>query len=573
MKKYEYKKEGYLILGINGWIERRHDASAALIEVTKYSCRILGALEEEKVIRIKRAYDMFPTKSIQCLLNMFGLAPEDIDEIAIGWDFPKFYEITNHEYPFIDDESMLMKIFDKRMNKKIPINYIEHHLAHAACSYRTSNFKDALVFVLDGQGEDSSISIWKTQDRNLIKINAQPISNSLGYMYEALNYILGFQTYESGKSMGLAAYGQPTYLEKIASCFNDDELSHKMRVYMKIFKHYSIKTLDSSPTIISMWRHFYENDLGISRIEDKIDSFYDVTSNYRDLASSVQKYLEVKVLDLVKKYTHETGLHDICLGGGVALNCKMNGDILNDDSVDNLFINPAANDAGVSLGAALELAYQRGYHSVIEDEFTPFLGVEFTNDEVINNLNSKGIKYTVVESANEFFAESLEQNKILALFQGRNEWGPRALGNRSIIANSNIQSNLDHINKYVKDRELGRPLSPSIADEDETVFNSSIKVAGRYMNIAYYSEYNKENNPAVIHVDSTYRPGFVSENFNPEYYQQLKTVKNKLGNSVVINTSFNLKTPIICWIDDALEFYTDRDINALIFNDSIIINK
>ena len=573
MQKKIYKKDGYLILGVNGWIERRHDASAALIEVTKHSCRILGALEEEKIIGIKRAYDMFPTKSIQCLLNMFSLCPEDIDEIAIGWNFPQFYKNLNYTYPFVSDAMILEQIFGRPINKQIQIHFVDHHLAHAACSYRTSNYKDALVFVLDGQGEDTSISVWKTENHVLIKLEEMPISCSLGYMYEAANYILGFQTYESGKTMGLAAYGTPTYTDEILSCFPDFNLGHKLKLYMKMFRHYSIKTMDMSPTMISTWRYFYENDLGTLQNDEKITSFYETPLIYKNLASSVQRVLEIKVIDIIKKFVEETNIHEICLGGGVALNCKMNGEVLKEKCVDRLFINPAANDAGVSLGAALELAHQSGYCANISGEFNPFLGIAFSNDEIIANLKEKGIKYYVVDDAADYVAKCIEQNRVLALFQGRNEWGPRALGNRSIIANSTVLNNLDYINGFVKDREFGRPLSPSIIDDEQTIFSKAVKMVGRYMNIAYYGENQIDKHPAIIHVDNTYRPGFVSEDFNQDYYHQLASVKGLMGSSVVINTSFNLKTPIICWMDDALEMWKTRALNSLVFNNSIIVEK
>lgn len=573
MKKKKHRKDGYLILGINGWVERRHDASAALVEVTKHSCKILGALEEEKIIGIKRACDIFPTKSIQYLLDMFNLSPEDIDEIAIGWNFPELYEKSNSIYPFFSDKKILEMIFGKSINKKMQIHFVNHHLAHAACSYRTSNYKDALIFVLDGQGENSSISVWKTENYNLIKLEEMPISSSLGYMYEATNYILGFQTYESGKTMGLAAYGNPAYVDRILSGFPDFKLGHRLELYMKIFSHYSIHTLDMSPTMISTWRHFFERDLGVLRNTEKITTFYKVPSIYKDLAFSVQKILEMKVIAIIKKYVAETNIHKICLGGGVALNCKMNGEVLKEKCVDSVFVNPAANDAGVSLGAALELAHQIGYCANTSGEFNPFLGIAFTNDEIIMKLKEKGIRYHTVDDAAGYVADCIEENKKLALFQGRNEWGPRALGNRSIIANSMVYSNLDYINGFVKNREYGRPLSPSIIDDECELFTTSIKMKGRYMNIAYYAENHIDRHPAIIHVDNTYRPGFVSEDFNKVYYYQLASVKKAIGSSVVINTSFNLQTPIICWIEDALEMWKTRELFSLVFNNAIIVEK
>ncbi|WP_410985058.1 carbamoyltransferase N-terminal domain-containing protein [Bacillus cereus] len=580
MKKYSYQKNGYLILGVNGWGESGHDASAVLLEVNKDSCKILGALEEEKVTKKKCSFDTFPVHSIRYLLEAFNLTKEDIDHIAFGWNYPGLYDLSGKEYPYPDEKLLLQELFpDDLIENKIPITFIDHHLAHAACTYRTSHFEESLIFVVDGQGESESSSVWLGRNNEIKLLNKIHTKESLGYLYEALNSILSFKSHESGKTMGLASYGKPKYTEDLKKCFEFKDglftFNKEMLKYYKTVNRFSTNdSLTDQVKLIKMWQYYIQDKLNLSRQDTTINSFYEIDDERKDLASSVQNLLENMIIQLIENFVRKTGIENICLSGGVALNCIMNGKILEKEFVDDLFINPAANDAGVALGAALELSNQLGFKSKIsEGHFNPFLGIEYTNDEIIKELEISGMEYRLYDDASKHIASLIEKDKVVAVFQGRNEWGPRALGNRTILSSPKEQSRLDYINSSIKERELGRPLGPSMLDEDKDLLLDNPKSLGRYMNVAYKAEKNLEKFPAIIHVDNTFRPEFVNESFNKLYYEQLRAIKSTSGSSIVINTSFNLKTPIIFHIEDAIEYFNNSKIDALVFNNQIVLEK
>lgn len=579
MKKYNYKKSGLLILGINGWFEYGHDASAALIEVTKEKCEILGALEEEKLSKQKCSYDAYPILSVQALLEMYSIEVSEIDYIVFGWNQPKMYELKGNKFPFNDNKELLKAIFPGvKIKREIPIEFIDHHLAHAACSYRTSTFNESLIAVIDGQGETEATSVWVGEGNDIRKIHKCDIETSFGYLYEATNSVLGFRKHESGKTMGLAPYGQPDYYNEISSCleFHDGNisLSNNLQDIFNLLDRFEESDFPGEK-IIRNWEYYFRNKLKIEKNKSVTNSFYDFDYQHKQLSSSVQKILEDKIIEYIKYYSLKTGQSQICLSGGVALNCILNGKLLQEDFVDDLFINPASNDAGVALGAALELSHQLGYESRVSKQgnFSPFLGTEYSNDEIIKCLNNRNIKYRLFDDSSDFMADVFSNNKTTALFQGRNEWGPRALGNRSIITSPKKHENLDYINQHIKKRETGRPLGPSILVEDADLLLKQPKMLGQYMNVGYSYEGNRDLFPAVIHVDRTFRPGFVDSSFNDTYYNQLSSIKKKVGNSVVINTSFNLDTPIIYHIDDAINYFVNSNLDVLIFNNEIVLTK
>lgn len=579
MKKITYKKNGFLILGINGWFEFGHDASAALVEVTKESCKILGALEEEKLSKLKCSYDTFPVLSIQALLERYSIEIHDIDYIVFGWNQPKMYDLKGTKFPFNNNKELLQAIFPHvKIKREIPIEFIDHHLAHAACSYRTSTFNESLVTVIDGQGETESTSVWIGKQNEIEKINQCDIETSFGYLYEATNSVLGFRNHESGKTMGLAPYGQPNYYDEISSSLEfhagNITLSNNLIDIYNFSNRFEGSNFPGEK-VIRTWEYYFRNKLKIKKSNSFTDSFYNFDESHKQLSSSVQKMLEDKVIEYIKYYSLKTGQSKICLSGGVALNCILNGKLLKEDFVEDLFINPASNDAGVALGAALELSHQLGYESRPnrKGNFSPFLGTEFSNDEIIESLNNMNIKYQLFEDASDFIANAYSNDTTIALFQGQNEWGPRALGNRSIITSPKKFETLDYINQHIKKRETGRPLGPSILVEDADLLLKKPKMLGQYMNVGYSYEGEKNLFPAVIHVDQTFRPEFVDSSFNETYYHQLSSIKKKVGNSVVINTSFNLDTPIIYHIEDAINYFVNSNLDLLIFNNEIVLTK
>lgn len=569
-----------IILGINGWQENGHDAAAAVVNIVDGHCSVLGALEEEKVIRKKCAYDCLPVQSVAELMQFLGIHTRDIQQIVFGWNYPEVYQKYGWPHAeFLNPSNIRSILFpNDRDAQKIPVSFINHHLSHASSAFRTSPFEEAIVLILDGQGEKESGSLWIGRSKELTLYKRMDVQSSLGYLYEAVNDILGFRTNESGKTMGLAAYGEPVYLEKLEACFSYTDnitLSPQMEEYKHIAARLKRNSSDEQERCICMWIYYFYKVLGIQRREKPIHSFYEVEDSFRNLAASVQKLIENIAIRLLRPVVEATGIRNICMGGGVALNCKMNGVILAQSYVDALYAHPASNDAGVALGAALEWAHQHGspYYSNHDNSFSPYLGISYSDEEIMAVLEKRNIDYVYFEDSSEWIAEQISAGRVIALFQGRNEWGPRALGNRTILSSAARKDRLDYINSSIKRRELGRPLGPSILEEELNGLPSSSKTRGRYMNIAYTSSEECTDWPAIIHVDGTFRPQYVNPLDNPLYYRQLKAIQRRTGTSVVINTSFNLTTPIIYYIEDAIDFYLNSDLDALIFNNHVVLHK
>ena len=573
MKKNKYKKRGKLILGINGWFDRCHDSSAALIDADDEKVEILGALEEEKVRGQKNVYDVFPTNSIRYLLEMFELTPEDIDEIAFGWDYPYMYKELNKDFPFKDNELLAELFSECSISKNIHITFVNHHKSHASACFRTSPFDEAIVVVIDGNGESEATSIWTSKKNKLIKLSALSPESSYGFLFEAANLMIGFEGHESGKTMGLAAYGKPVYYEELRKYYDSNlEMNDEFRKRYETIIRFCDTTVLSywQEAVVRTWMSIFQSNLHIKLRKDPILSFYECDEDLKNLAASIQYLLEQNVKELVAKTIRETNIHNVCVAGGVALNCTMNGKILALEEVKDIYVQPAAGDSGVSLGAAFEIANERGLCSKLEEHFTPYLGCEWDDNEVIEGLKKRNQNFICIDDASEYVGKMIADNKVIALFQGRNEWGPRALGNRSIISNAK-KGKLDHINKNVKHRELGRPLAPSMVQDDCKVLNEKHKSFGKFMNIAYVTVENDDNFCSIIHFDGSYRAQFVTESMNEYYYSQLQAVKEKNGNSIVINTSFNNKTPIIFTVDQAVDFFEDKSIDAIVFNNRIIL--
>ena len=315
------------------------------------------------------------------------------------------------------------------------------------------------------------------------------------------------------------------------------------------------------------------NKFGIKRNKKKVDSYYNIAQKYKNLAASVQYVLEQKVTNEIRKWIIKENLVNVCLSGGVALNCTLNGKILKMPEVERIFVQPAAGDSGVALGAALEQAYRMGAISKMEKEFSPYLGIEYTCDEIVRFCEKYHLKFKIKSDASYDIAKALCQGKVVGIFQGRNEWGPRALGNRSIISLPNKEK-LDFINMEVKQRELGRPLGPSLLETDYRILNDVNKQFGRYMNIAYQLDNSIEDRfGAVIHIDKSFRPQYVTETNNILFYHQLRELKKQIGNSIVINTSFNLATPIVYSLEQVLSYFMSKRIDLVVFNNEIIIEK
>ena len=585
------------ILGISAFY---HDSAACLIK----DGEIFAAAQEERFTRKKHDAG-FPRSAILYCLKEAGLAAEDIDNVVFyEKPFVKFERLLETYLAFAPKgfpsfaKAMPVWIKDKLFQKSALIKelkstldenvdwrkrllFSEHHLSHAASAYYPSPFDRAAVLTLDGVGEwtTTSLAIGKGSDLKVVKEIHFP--HSLGLFYSAFTYYTGFKV-NSGeyKVMGLAPYGVPRYAdlirEKLITVSDDGSFQLDMR--------------------------YFDFATGLTMTNKKFDALFggpprmpetELTQREMDLAASVQKVTEDIVLELARGIAKETGERNLCLAGGVALNCVANGILLREKIFDNIWIQPAAGDAGGALGAALSTWYlhhnkERGHLTQRDAMKGAYLGPEFKDTEIEAELTvcgARSIKLSEAEMIEEV-ASALADEKAIGWMQGRMEFGPRALGGRSIIADPRSPVMQKQLNLKVKYRESFRPFAPSVLIEDvgewfehETDSPYMLIVANvqndKRFAIAEEEEalfgidklnIPRSTVPAITHVDYSARIQTVHSDTNPKYHAVISKFKEKTGCPIVVNTSFNVRgEPIICTPTDAFKCFmgTEMDILAI----------
>lgn len=560
-----------IILGINGWYTRSHDASACLVKNGK----ILAIVEEERFIRKKHAFDKIPTHAIGYCLNEANISPDEVDGVALGWNYKLMYDLRQIEFRYRDDE-ILDIIFPRstfKYKRKPKLVIIPHHMAHAASAFFTSGFNEATIIVVDGQGEDESTTIAHGKENNISILKSFPIKDSLGYFYESINKYIGFHYLDNGKTMGLAPYGKAnTPFQNIKTNSNGYAINLKKEL------QYDSSHLDEQEALVALWheelKKYVKSPNKAKYIFDKakgrIKAQFDVSQLYKDLAASAQDALENTMIHLVKIAIQMTGVKDVCLSGGVALNCVANGKLLQNTPITNLFIFPSANDAGVSAGAALYAAALYDKKARFTKISHPYFGPEYTNNEVEKILKSIRIRYTKPKDVCKTTAQLLAENKVIGWFQGKMEIGPRALGNRSILANPLIKSNWRRVN-IIKGREPWRPLAPTILNEYKKEYFENA-IYSPFMLIALQVRKDKRTViPTVVHVDGSSRPQTVSKNVNRKFWNLISHFHKLAGVPVVLNTSFNGSgEPIVCTPLDAIKTFFSIPLDYLVLEDYLI---
>lgn len=553
------------ILGINGWISDVHDASACLFKKRKF----LGAVEEERFTRQKHALDTLPWNCIHFLLKQENISPEEIDTVIFGWDV-KFIFKTRFKRELTDEEllRMVFKGFPSSNLKNIKIVILNHHLSHAAGAYYSSPFNESNVFVIDGSGEREAISIYKIQNSRWTKIREFPIKNSFGTMYEALTEYVGFGTFSEGKVMGLTAYGKPKYCIpdplKISTKLNDDNVFHQYQISKDNWKSLFRKITGLEP-VGKLMNYDYKI---CKRLYKK------VPQGYIDLAASVQASLQNSASQLVQDIINETGIKNICFSGGTSLNVLMNQSVSQLKSVENLFIQPAASDSGVSVGAVLYYLNNIKEDTVRLKDNQIFSGPSWSDEDIFKIMNEfkiRGRRFSSVHEVNQQIADLLDKQNVLAVFRGKMEFGPRALGNRSIIASPKNIDMRNRLNK-LKNRESWRPFAPTILDTEAShiLFGKNINNPFMLMNAAIKENWHTKI-PAVVHADGTTRGQIISIDFNPYYYDLLQSFSDISNIPVLINTSFNVGSePIVCSPVDAIRTFFSSDIDYLLLGNYLI---
>jgi len=543
------------VLGVNpGFFKSFHDSSACLIK----DGRIVAFAEQERFDRIKHS-NRFPKDAIRFCLRQAGIYPEDVDFISIGWNSKEFISSTFSSigihmlnldnfynrmlnYFLYHSNQNVIKILKHMFGKK-DIFEIPHHLAHAASTFHVSGFKKSNILTIDGRGEFDS-TVFFTGENNEIKKQWHKNffdNHSFGLIYSLATKNLGLGKFGEGKTMGLAPWGKPTI-----------DFSDVMRCdgsYHSVLADYS------KVRFIFSAFHRKKNE----KLQKK----------HKDLAASLQNALENTVLGLVEDIYKTTGNRTLCLAGGVALNCKMNGLIIQQDFVDDIYIQPAASDSGCALGAAMETYIILGYKSRFKMEHA-YWGPEFSNEQIEEELKKNDFEYEYHDDIAGIVAELLAKNKIVGWFQGRMEVGPRALGNRSILANPTVEEMKDMVND-VKRREHWRPLAPSMLEESIEEYLEN-PYPSPFMILAFPVKEEKIREvPAIVHVDGSTRPQTVNKKTNSLYYELIKKFEELSSVPIVLNTSFNDRgDPIVCTPQEALETLSKTTLNYLAIGNFLV---
>mgnify|MGYP006077874637 FL=1 len=589
------------ILGISAFY---HDSAAALI----VNGNIVAAAQEERFSR-KKHDASYPYNAINYVLTESSFRLSEIDHIVFfEKPFLKFERLLETYLAFAPrgfksfSTSMpiwlkeklfqkkylfdLLKDQDEKFNDIEKIYFSEHHFSHAASAFYPSPFEKAVVLTLDGVGEwaTTTVAIGNKNDLNILKEIHFP--HSIGLLYSAFTYYIGFKV-NSGeyKLMGLAPYGQPKYRDLILKKLIDVKEDGTFRLNMKYFNY---------ATGLTMTNKNFSNLFNEPVRDAKKDK---LTQFHMDIAASIQSVTEEIVLKLTKFISKEYNIKNLCLAGGVALNCVANGKILKEKSFDNIWIQPAAGDAGGSLGAALAYWHKelKKPRDVFKDQMQgSYLGPSFKDEEIEPELNRLNANYKKMSNNNliEIIAKELSNEKTVGWFQGRMEFGPRALGARSIIADPRSEKMQKELNLKVKFRESFRPFAPSVLSEDVSKF-FELNIDSPYMLLV--SDIKKklqiemtENDkklfgidklnvkrsslPAITHVDYSARIQTVHKETNKKYHDLLSKFKEITKCSVLINTSFNVRgEPIVCSIEDAFNCFMGTNLDILVIENFILI--
>ena len=593
------------ILGISAFY---HDSAAALL----LDGKIIAAAQEERFTR-KKHDPSYPYNSIKYVLNEAKLNLSQIDQIVFyEKPFLKFERLLETYLAFAPRgfSTFLMsmplwlreKLFqknhifnqlkrnDKDFNDIEKISFSEHHFSHAASAFYPSPFEEAVILTLDGVGEWATTTIATGKDNKISMVKEINFPHSIGLLYSAFTYYTGFKV-NSGeyKVMGLAPYGEPKYKDLILKELIDVKEDGSFRLNMKYFNFATGLTM-TNDKFSKLFGH---------KVRDPNKDL--LTQFHMDIASSVQEVIEIIILKLVKNIQKETKIKNLCLAGGVALNCVANGKILKNKFFDNVWIQPASGDAGGSLGAALafwhqELSKPRQIFRSKDNMNGSYLGPKFNEKIIENSLNELNAKFNKYdrENLNEKVATELKNGKIVGWFQGRMEFGPRALGCRSIIADPRSEKMQKDLNLKIKFRESFRPFAPSILREDLNDW-FDLNCDSPYMLLVANVKENiqikeTENNkklfgierlnlkrssiPAVTHVDYSARIQTVHKETNPNYYELLKSFKKITNCPILVNTSFNIRgEPIVCSVEDAFRCFMGTELDILVCENFILQKK
>lgn len=571
------------ILGINAY---HGGSSSCLIR----DGQLVSAVEEERLNRVKY-WAGFPSLAIAHCLEEGGIGPQELDHVAISRD-PKanffrkalFAVMSGARVGYLTNRianlkrvASLEEHFSKAVGVKpgslrATFHHVEHHRAHLASAFFVSPFDDAALLSVDGMGDFSS-TMWGAGYGNKIEVSgAIRFPHSLGYLYTMVSQWLGFPHYgDEGKVMGLAPYGRPNFLETMREIV-PIQRDGTFILNLKFFRHESEEiemTWDGgTPVIGRMYGKRLIDRFGPPRRSDE-----PITEHHKNVAASLQARLEEAVFALLHNIHKETGSANLCLAGGVAMNSVMNGKILDATPFEHCYIQPAAGDSGTALGAAYWV-----YHQVLGKSRTfvmdsPFTGPAFRNGSVERVLLDRNLTYQNLDedALCRRVAELIAEGKIIGWFQGRMEWGARALGARSIVADPRRSEMKDILNARIKRREPFRPFAPSILEEAALEYFALPAADPFMLTVRPVREDKRSVIPAVTHVDGTGRLQTVNRKTAPRFWKLIKAFEDLTGVPVVLNTSFNENEPVVCRPEEAVDCFQRTRMDALAIENMLIV--
>jgi carbamoyltransferase len=550
------------ILGINAVY---HDSAAALL----VDGELVAAVEEERFTRVKHCKlpdvdnpHQFPERAIRYCLDHAGLSPGDIDHIGYSFDpelrrtrfRAEWWPNPRMEETFLlrlgQVQSVAEELFRRPLRQKF--HFVPHHLAHAASAYFPSGFDEAAVLTVDGIGEAAGSMLAKAKGTQIEPIETFDYPHSLGFVWEVICGFLGFSNYDASKLMGLAAYGNP------------ETFRRQFHEIMKVGKDTYAVDPDAIG-FLSAKSNRIEDLLGQPRYPD-----VKIEPRHADIAAALQEATNEAIIALVRRIKRKAPSDKLCFSGGVALNCVTNELIRQSGEFSDVFIPSAPHDAGTAIGAAYAVHCAKERRHPKRGISTPYLGPEFDRREILAAVKSAGFAPNRSNDPARDAADMLADGKIVAWFQGRMEFGPRALGNRSLLADPRRADMRDILNQKVKHREDFRPFAPSVMAEhaDEWFEVGAHATSHEFMLFACDAKPDRRDRiPAVLHRDGTARLQLVTTESNPRFHELLSCFHAKTGVPLVVNTSFNDSEPIVCTPSDAIVTFRKSGIDALFMDD------
>ena len=573
-------------LGINAY---HGDASACIFKDNI----ILAAVEEERFTRIKHAAG-FPINAIKYCLDVAGISIDQVDHITINRN-PKqkllkkvlFSSTKLFNLNFIKNRlknlkkiNSLKEEFEKHFQAKVSakIYNIDHHTAHIASSVFFSDMKNSNFISVDGFGDFVSTVTGYFDGKKIIKFNEVLFPHSLGLFYTAITQYLGFMNYgDEYKVMGLAPYGKPKYIDKLREIISYDK-KNLFRLNLKYFLHHlgnvEMTWLNGEPKIGKVFSNDLEKLLGKQRKKDE-----DLLQYHKDVAASAQKFFEEILINVVNDLYEKNKNENLCISGGSGMNSVANGILSEKTKYNKIYIPPAPGDAGGSLGSAVYQINKINNSSTQFDD-NPYLGPTYSDQaikkdiddsmEIIKNNSISINKFDKFEQLSLNISKELSKGKIVGFFNGRMEWGPRALGNRSILADPRNINMREILNVKIKRREKFRPFAPSILEEEtKNWFETEDKVP--FMSKVFQVKNEKQHTiPSVTHIDGTGRLQTISKNYNPQFYKLISDFFKITKVPILLNTSFNENEPIVCNPKEALDCFLRTKMDILVLGNYVL---